>query len=185
MTLLFTGIIALWILSEVYIGRCLRSNNTDQQGLDKKTLRYIWFTILISIFAGVFISKSLSLPVYTSINGLYTAYALILIGCIFRFYAIYSLGRHFTADVTIREGHELKKDGLYKYFRHPSYTASLLSFLGYSLTLNNYLSLIVIIIPVFLVFKKRISIEEQALAQHFGTEYESYRKSTFKLVPFY
>ena len=94
------------------------------------------------------------------------------------------MGKYFTVDVTIREGHQIKKDGVYSILRHPSYSASLLTFLGLGLFLNNWISLIIAFIPPFLAFLYRIKIEEKALTEQFGQDYIDYKKQTKKLIPF-
>jgi protein-S-isoprenylcysteine O-methyltransferase Ste14 len=103
---------------------------------------------------------------------------------IIRFIAIYSLGRFFTVDLTIKDNHKIKKDGLYRLLRHPSYSGSLLSFLGYGLSLNDWISLIVIFIPVTIAFLYRIRIEEKLLTDQFGNDYIDYMKKTNCLIPF-
>lgn len=87
-------------------------------------------------------------------------------------------------DVTIHKDHKIKKDGLYHYVRHPSYTFALLTFLGLGLYLNNWISLILAFIPPCVAFSYRIKIEEQVLIEEFGDGYIQYRKTTKKLIPF-
>jgi len=109
---------------------------------------------------------------------------LIITGITIRLIAIFSLKSLFNANVSIHHDHKLKTDGIYKTLRHPSYTGSLLSFLGLGLTLGNLTSLIVIFVPVLCAFLYRINIEEKALMNNFGEEYQNYMKRTKKLIPF-
>lgn len=113
----------------------------------------------------------------------YIGLGIIISGMVFRFFAIRSLGRLFTVDVTIREDHKLKKNGLYRVIRHPSYFGSLLSFTGFGISLNNWISLIILICFISAAFLYRIKIEEKALTDHFGAEYLEYKKNTFCLIP--
>src|SRR5690606_35430450 len=106
-----------------------------------------------------------------------------LLGMILRFTAIASLGRFFTVDVAIREGHTIKQDGLYKYIRHPAYTGSLLSFLGFGISLNNWISLLVVMVPMTAAFLYRIRLEEDMLTTEFGEAYEAYKRRNYRLVP--
>jgi len=110
--------------------------------------------------------------------------AMIWLGVVLRLLVIRTLGPYFTVDVTIRENHRLKTDGFYKHLRHPSYTASLISFAGFGLALNNWLSFVVVFLPVLFVFVIRIRIEEQVLIEKFGSEYLDFQKSTNALIPF-
>lgn len=109
--------------------------------------------------------------------------AMIALGLFIRWIAILSLGRQFTVDVAITKEHQLVHHGIYKSVRHPSYTGSLLSFLGLGLAFSNYLSIIVIFIPICSAFLYRIHIEEKTLIAKFGDEYQKYRATTKKLIP--
>ncbi|RXM50795.1 MULTISPECIES: methyltransferase family protein [unclassified Chryseobacterium] len=173
-----------WFLSEFLYKNILKSGKEDKKGKDKSTLNILWLAIPFSIAAAVTISSLSTLPITKGIWIMYAGEACILIGIIFRFIIIRSLGKYFTVDVTIKEDHKIKKEGFYKYLRHPSYAFSLLTSLGLGLYLNNWLSLILAFVPPFLAFAYRIKIEEQALVEQFGDEYIEYRKTTKKLIPF-
>jgi protein-S-isoprenylcysteine O-methyltransferase Ste14 len=58
-----------------------------------------------------------------------------------------------------------------------------LSFLGYGLSLNDWISLFVIVLPITLAFLYRIRIEEKLLVQQFGEDYSGYMKKTYRLIP--
>ena len=110
--------------------------------------------------------------------------ALIIVGMILRLTIVASLGKFFTVNVTILEDHKLKQDGFYKYVRHPSYSASLLSFIGYGVSLNNWISLVIVTAAALTAFMIRIRIEEKTLTDHFGSKYVEYKKKTKRLIPF-
>jgi protein-S-isoprenylcysteine O-methyltransferase Ste14 len=109
---------------------------------------------------------------------------IIALGITLRFISVKQLGKHFTVDVTIREGHELFAGGFYKYLRHPSYSASILSFLGFGVTLNNWLSLLAILAITFSAFVYRMNVEEKVLIEEFGDKYREHIKGTKRLIPF-
>jgi protein-S-isoprenylcysteine O-methyltransferase Ste14 len=89
----------------------------------------------------------------------------------------------FTVTVTIRENHAVKADGIYSVIRHPAYLGSIMSFMGFGISLNNWVSFIVVPLPVLLAMHRRISVEERLLTDHFGDEYREYMKKTKRLVP--
>ncbi|MGU3374542.1 methyltransferase family protein [Chryseobacterium sp. M5A1_1a] len=182
--ILFSISMVAWFLSEFLYKNILKSNKEDKKDQDKSTLNILWLAIPFSIGAAIAISKLTTLPIILENWILYVGEAFILIGIIFRFIIIRSLGKYFTVDVTIRQDHKIKKEGFYRYLRHPSYAFSLLTSLGLGLYLNNWLSLIFAFVPPFLAFAYRIKIEEQALVEQFGEEYIEYRKKTKKLIPF-
>ena len=184
LTWLVFGSYGVFFLTEILLNRLLRSTSTDQPGKDKNSITLIWVTIPAAIFAAVFLAHNTPFQLYHNVNFVGVGVALIFLGIALRFLAIYTLGRFFTVDVTIRQGHALKQDGFYRYLRHPSYAASLLSFIGMGYTFNNWLSLLVLVAAVLAAFSYRIKVEERALIQHFGAEYLSYKKTTSALVPF-
>lgn len=175
---------AVWFISEILYKNMMKSGKSDKKDKDKSTLNILWLAIPFSIASSISLSYYTHLPMVDGDWILYLGEALILIGIIFRYIIIRSLGQYFTVDVTIRQDHKIKKEGFYKYLRHPSYAFSLLTSLGLGLYLNNWLSLIFAFVPPFLAFAYRIKVEEQALVEQFGEEYIQYRKTTKKVIPF-
>ena len=66
------------------------------------------------------------------------AVVLFVAGLILRWWAIITLGRFFTVDVTIEKDHELIQRGPFRVVRHPSYTGVLLAFVGVALSFRNW-----------------------------------------------
>lgn len=173
-----------WLLSEILLNRLLHSDSGDHHGSDRNSLKWIWISILFSICLAVFFAMKVKWPIHSSPFIPYWGIALIWIGIVFRMLVIYSLGRFFTVDVTIRKDHQLKMNGFYRYIRHPSYSASLVSFCGFGIVHNNWLSFFIVVIPVLISFLYRIKVEEKLLIQQFGSAYLDYQKETYALVPF-
>ncbi|AZA81402.1 isoprenylcysteine carboxylmethyltransferase family protein [Chryseobacterium lactis] len=173
-----------WFVTEFLYKNILKSGKEDKKGKDRSTLNILWLAIPFSIAASIMISSYTVFPIVKGTWICYLGEFFILIGIIFRFVIIRSLGKYFTVDVTIRDDHQIKREGFYKYLRHPSYAFSLLTSLGLGLYLNNWLSLIFAFVPPFLAFAYRIKVEEQALVEQFGDEYIEYRSKTKKLIPF-
>lgn len=73
--------------------------------------------------------------------------------------------------------------GPYRYIRHPSFTASLVTMLGFGLALANFASLAVCILVPLIGYLHQISLEEPALASLLGDDYSRYERSTARLVP--
>jgi protein-S-isoprenylcysteine O-methyltransferase Ste14 len=174
---------AFWFASEILLNRLFRSGKSDQKNLDKGTIRIIWITIGIAnslgILAAIFVRLPLSINTIISYSGI----LIIIAGMILRFVSIMTLGRFFTVDVTIRTDHKIKKDGVYRLIRHPSYTGSLISFFGFGISLNNWISLFIITVPVIIAMLNRIKIEEKLLIEQFGEDYQEYMRESFRLIP--
>ena len=109
--------------------------------------------------------------------------ALFVVGLVLRWWAIITLGRFFTVDVTIQKDHELVEHGPFRLVRHPSYTGVLLAFVGFALSLRNWGALAVILVPIFIAFVRRMNVEEEALSQALGSRYAEYMARTKRLVP--
>ncbi|WP_120212053.1 methyltransferase family protein [Epilithonimonas arachidiradicis] len=184
----FYILMGAWLFTEVFYKSQMSSNNSDQKGKDKSSLSLLWIVIISSISLSIFVSyihfEDFNLMMTTQNWIIYLGLVVLFIGILTRFLIIKSLGKYFTVDVTIRQGHKIKKDGIYSVLRHPSYAASLLTFLGLGLFLNNWLALFIAFIPPFLAFLYRIKIEEKALTEQFGQDYLDYKKSTKKLIPY-
>jgi hypothetical protein len=111
------------------------------------------------------------------------AVLLFIAGIVLRWGAIFSLKKAFTVKVSILKDHELKKDGLYKWIRHPSYTGMYIYGLGYALSFHSFLCIVLIISSVWISTHLRIKVEEKVLESHFGESYLEYKRKSWKLFP--
>ena len=111
------------------------------------------------------------------------AVLLFIAGIVLRWGAIFSLKKAFTVKVSILKDHELKKDGLYKWIRHPSYTGMYIYGLGYALSFHSILCIVLIISAVWISTHLRIKVEEKVLESHFGESYLEYKRKSWKLFP--
>ncbi len=175
---------AFWLLSEVILSTKRHAEPKDSFKLDRSSLRFLWLAIFIAVFLGVLLGLkgvgSIQVSHHLlSICGIF----LMLLGIIIRWTAILTLRKYFTVNVSILPGHQIVKKGIYKYIRHPSYAGSLVSFLGLGLAFSNWLSTIIIFIPILLAYLYRMQVEEKALIQAFGQEYLDYSKNTKRLIP--
>src|SRR5262245_42730770 len=112
----------------------------------------------------------------------YIGLALLTLGGALRLTAVFVLGRRFTGLVAIQEEHHLQTSGLYRYIRHPSYAGMLLSMAGFVLVFRCWLGLL-LVAGIFAVLLARMKSEEALLESEFGEEYTSYRRRTWRLLP--
>jgi protein-S-isoprenylcysteine O-methyltransferase len=163
----------------------LKRSRDDSVDADSATLRILWVTIVASVTAGILASVNLPAAAMEAVRPVFwLGCGLFAAGLSLRWYSIIYLGRFFTVNVAIHSGHEIIDTGPYKRIRHPSYTGALLAFLGLALTLTNWVSLAVILVPILLAFSRRIAIEEHALASALGSPYINYMRRTKRLAPF-
>jgi protein-S-isoprenylcysteine O-methyltransferase Ste14 len=175
---------SIWFLSEIAISRILKSSDEDRKDTDKSSIRVVWIVALLAIFTAILVKRSYSNPIFSDPIYRLTGAVITLAGMVIRIIAVKALGRMFTVDVTIRQNHELKTEGIYKHIRHPAYAGLLMSFYGLGLAMNNWWSLLVVVIPITIVFIRRIKMEEAVLEEEFGEAYAAYRRRSKSLIPF-
>lgn len=94
-----------------------------------------------------------------------------------------TLWQNYSGFVVIKKGHQLITHGIYRFTRNPMYFGVILVFAGlpiYAASVYGFLAMLAMI-PILLF---RIKMEEKMLAKHFGDEYEAYRNTTKRLIPF-
>ena len=183
LSLYIPAISVVWLASEIILAR-LKHSGQSGSGHDKSSLRVLWTVITVSIFAGVFFAGSGIGFVSAGVSIIRpSGVALILAGLVVRWAAILTLRKYFTVDVVIMNDHKIVMTGLYRHIRHPAYLGSLLSFLGLAMSFSNWLTALVIFMPITGAFLYRIHVEEKALAEFLGDAYRQYRLSTKRLIP--
>jgi protein-S-isoprenylcysteine O-methyltransferase Ste14 len=183
--LLVIIISAVWILSEVGLVILRRSSKTSYATHQKGgSPRSLWLTVIPCITIGVFWSfQTLGFIKSARLYIIWFGLALIILGLIIRWIAIYTLRKYFTVDVAIFKDHKVIKSGFYKSIRHPAYAGGLVSFFGLGWALGNWVSFIIIFFPILFAFIRRINIEEKTLVLSLGEEYREYMRKTKRLIP--
>lgn len=181
--ILFLTLSATWVTSEIMLIVLSRSK-MNSKDFDKGSLKWlnivIYSCITIAICFGFLgIGQIHILKSIIPWIGLFV----ILFGLIIRWTSILTLRKYFTVNVVIQSGHRIIKKGIYRFVRHPSYTGAIISFYGLGLAFCNWISIIVLVVPITTALLKRIQLEEQALLSAFGEEYINYRKETWALFP--
>ncbi len=177
----FVVLFAIYWISETIIALRMRAGRRDRAD-DRGSLRLLAIVFPISWWVGiaVFWVPHVSIGSAT----LFRAGLVVMIaGQLLRWWSIATLGRFFTVNVAIREGHQLIDWGPYRYVRHPAYTAILLVHLGAALCLGNALSLIVLTVPTTLALLNRVRVEESVLLSGLGDSYREYMTRTKRLIP--
>lgn len=172
----------LYGLSELLLAFMKRAKGPANER-DRGSLFVLWGVIIAGVVtanfaAHVFRGFAFSVDFYP--------YGCAAFGCglIVRWYAILYLGRFFTVDVAIQSDQRVIETGPYRFIRHPSYSGALLAFFGLGVCLLNWISLLVLFIPVTIAFLYRILIEEAALVESLGNAYSEYSTRTKRLIPF-
>lgn len=152
---------------------------------DSNDPSYVW--MILGSFAGVALAFAAAgvedrlpgprwLPAAAGIAVMWAGFAL-------RTWAVRTLGRFFTVELTVGSDQTLVDTGPYARLRHPSYTGLLVFYLGLGLCLDSYLSVAAAVLFPLAATVNRIGHEERMLRRDLGQAYETYSSKTRRLVP--
>lgn len=113
----------------------------------------------------------------------YFGFFLFFLGIALNWLGILTLRKQWSVIVVVSDSHKLVDTGIYKFIRHPIYTALLLEVLGFGVALSNWVSLLLLLIPNLASLTYRIFVEEKELEKHFGNDYIKYEQRTKRLIP--
>jgi protein-S-isoprenylcysteine O-methyltransferase Ste14 len=108
---------------------------------------------------------------------------LVAIGLGFSVWARARLGGNWSAEVTVKERHELVRGGPYALVRHPIYTGVLLALVGSALAVDKWRGLVGLLL-ITAGFWRKMVIEERFMLAEFGEAYAHYRANVPALIPF-
>jgi protein-S-isoprenylcysteine O-methyltransferase len=111
------------------------------------------------------------------------AMAMFLGGMILYPWAALTLGAFFRTSVQLLEGQRLVTRGPYRIVRHPAYTGGILVFAGVGLAMGNWFSFAAATLSVVIAYAWRIRVEEIALTERFGAEFEAQKRRTWAVIP--
>jgi protein-S-isoprenylcysteine O-methyltransferase Ste14 len=105
-----------------------------------------------------------------------------LLGVLFAIWARFTIGKEWSAEVQIKEGHQLIRAGPYARIRHPIYTGILLALCGTAIVIGEYRAILGVV--VFLAgFARKGKKEERFLAREFGPAFDEHRRRTGFFLP--
>ncbi len=81
------------------------------------------------------------------------------------------------------ENHKIISTGLFKFIRHPGYLGQLIIFMGISISISNWLSILLMMIPVTVGYLYRIQVEEKFMTDQLGEDYKNYQDRTKRIIP--
>lgn len=173
-----------WPASEICLGIFTRTRKSGGKLRDRGSMLILWGTITASIFVAEWMSSQTARTLLPGVDWLsWLILFLMVAGLFVRWVAILSLGKAFSVNVAIRDTQNLKRSGLYRFARHPSYTGMMLMFLALGLAQRSWWACLCLLLPVTAALLYRIHVEEIALNEAFGAEYASYSQQTKRLIP--
>lgn len=119
-----------------------------------------------------------------------TSTLLVVIGTIIAIFALMlfrkthkALGKMWSHSLDLRDDHKLVSEGVYKYVRHPMYSAFWLWAIALPFLLSNWIAGFAGIIGFGTLFFLRVGQEEKMMENQFGEEYREYCARTKRIIP--
>ncbi len=101
------------------------------------------------------------------------------------FYATHkALGRNWSVTLAVRAEHSLVTGGVYRFVRHPMYSAFWMWAIAQALTLQNWVAGPAGIIGFGTLYLLRVAREETLMRETFGADWDFYAARTPRVVPF-
>jgi protein-S-isoprenylcysteine O-methyltransferase len=155
----------------------------DRDGGSRRTIYLLSFLGIGLAFGGPFLipSARIALP-HEAV--FIVAMAFLWAGILLYRWSVLTLGAFFRTQVTLLDGQRLVTRGPYRLLRHPAYTGGILVYVGIGLAIGNWLSAIAMPLSLIVAYSRRIRVEEVALRERFGAEFEANRAQTWAIIPF-
>jgi protein-S-isoprenylcysteine O-methyltransferase Ste14 len=150
---------------------------------DKSSLPFLYGLITVGYFLSFAIGATKLGRIYYWNTFFAIGMLLFVIGLMIRIYSILTLRQFFIYSVAKVENHEIIENGLYKFIRHPGYLGQLIIFIGISTSISNWLSILIMMIPITLGYLYRIKVEERFMLEQLGEDYLNYQERTKRLIP--
>lgn len=176
----------LWLIFALYW--FVASRTTAKTKARESLLSSLPRNLLLALAGALLFAHSLSIGVLgrrflPAQPGIWFAGVLLTAaGLALAFWARYNLGRNWSSQITLKEGHTLICTGPYKYLRHPIYSGILVAVVGSALTVGRYRTLLAVVLA-FLGFWWKARQEDAWLARAFGEQFEQQRRRTGRLLP--
>jgi protein-S-isoprenylcysteine O-methyltransferase Ste14 len=168
---------------EVFMNLRQRNKSKVATTSDKSSLWWLYGLITVGYALSFSIGATKVGRIYYWNTFFAIGMALVVIGFVIRIHSLLTLKQYFTYSVAKVENHKIIETGLYKFIRHPGYLGQLIIFIGISTSISNWLSILVMMIPVTLGYLYRIKVEERFMLEQLGEDYLNYQERTKRLIP--
>jgi protein-S-isoprenylcysteine O-methyltransferase Ste14 len=168
---------------EVFMNLKQRNKSKVATTGDKSSLWWLYGLITVGYALSFSIGATKVGRIYDWNTFFAIGMALVVIGFVIRIHSILTLKQYFTYSVAKVENHKIIETGLYKFIRHPGYLGQLIIFIGLSTSISNWLSVLVMMIPITLGYLYRIKVEERFMLEQLGEDYLNYQERTKRLIP--
>jgi len=181
--LIIIAVSYLYGFFEVFLNLRQRRKNNVTASNDKNSLLLLYGLITVGYFLSFAIGATKLGRIYYWNTFFAVGMSLVSIGLMIRIHSILTLRQFFTYSVSKVENHEIIETGLYKFIMHPGYLGQIIIFIGISISISNWVSILVMMLSITLAYFYRIKVEERFLLQQLGEKYLNYQNRTKRLIP--
>jgi protein-S-isoprenylcysteine O-methyltransferase Ste14 len=176
-------LLVAFFLPEVLIRKSSEGKNTGKTKDDKKSTLFV----ALALSSVLILSEILNLLAWGTFRNVWISIAGLVImatGLVIRSWSMLTLKKSYTRTLRVHEHQQLFRKGPYLYIRHPGYLGTILTWEAAGLAMENFLILIVAVLLVSSAYTYRIQKEEKMLLRQFGDEFLSYKRHSWRLIPF-
>lgn len=181
----FWGLMAIWVGFEVRLQLVAASGPAAGPDADRHSMPALIVGVWAAVGGGLALAEWVP-PARVPDPGsslLVAGGILMGAGLALRWWAVRTLGRHFTVRVRTTADQELVQTGPYRLLRHPGYAGGLLTVAGCLVCCSDIGSLALFALPVA-AYSWRVAVEERVLRQRFGPRYLEYAAGRRRLIPY-
>ena len=177
--------VAWWVIRRPFERKTQRNVIThDAMDIREKLLLAVSFAGL-GVIPFIYIATGFPRSLNQDFSPLRAVFGLVLfVAALALFYATHkALGRNWSVTLKVREEHALVTQGVYRFVRHPMYTAFWMWAIAQALTLQNWLAGFAGIIGFGTLYLFRVGREEALMRATFGADWDTYAARTPRVVP--
>lgn len=176
--------LAYWVFSAPYVKPTKEARTTMKNTGWNLVSRMFLGVLLVLSLVGLLPNAPFTFQLFpitepTSIVG----FIFVVVGLMMAVAARKILADNWSANVEIKNDHELITTGVYSLARHPIYTGVIAMTIGTFVATASIPSLIIMLICGWFLSRKLVE-EEVLLTNHFPHEYPAYQKRVKSLIPF-
>lgn len=177
--------LAVWIAFETWLVVRDQIQHRGKTQKDRGSRYYMLLSIIVGVGAAALVNRNEKFFFADgSTNGLsWAGLVLMFLGLLLRIWAIQVLGKSFRTTVETHQNQQVCQAGPYSLLRHPSYAGIVLICIGFGIAVQNWLSVVLAVVPPMIALLFRIRVEEKELAASLGSEYVEYQQRTKRLIP--
>jgi protein-S-isoprenylcysteine O-methyltransferase Ste14 len=181
----WAGAVVWFIIMYPHVRRSRRTRTAERHERDRErvlmTISLTGLFIIPAIYTLTGIPRFADYPFQRVLAWL--GAVVLLLALLLFFHTHRRLGRYWSVTLEIRENHGLVTDGIYRFVRHPMYSAYFMWALAQALLLPNWIAGPAGLVGFGTLFAFRVRREEAMMLQAFGDEYAAYAARTKRIIP--